>query len=75
MVDHKIPHRGDQALVWDRANWQSFVPQPQAVPVRERYFVEHITAALERGAKEQETYVKAIVMTGNASGMTCSYLL
>nr|WP_093412010.1 HNH endonuclease signature motif containing protein [Salipiger profundus] len=22
VVDHKIPHRGDQALFWDRANWQ-----------------------------------------------------
>lgn len=23
VVDHIIPHRGDQALMWDRANWQS----------------------------------------------------
>ncbi len=23
VVDHKIPHRGDQALFWDKANWQS----------------------------------------------------
>lgn len=23
VVDHKIPHRGDQALFWDRGNWQS----------------------------------------------------
>lgn len=23
VVDHKTPHRGDQALFWDRANWQS----------------------------------------------------
>lgn len=23
VVDHKIPHRGDQALFWNRANWQS----------------------------------------------------
>lgn len=23
VVDHKIPHRGDQTLFWDRANWQS----------------------------------------------------
>lgn len=23
VVDHKIPHRGDQALFWDRSNWQS----------------------------------------------------
>lgn len=22
VVDHKIPHRGDQALFWDRSNWQ-----------------------------------------------------
>lgn len=23
VVDHRIPHRGDQALFWDRSNWQS----------------------------------------------------
>lgn len=23
VVDHRIPHRGDQALFWDKANWQS----------------------------------------------------
>lgn len=23
VVDHKTPHRGDQALFWDRENWQS----------------------------------------------------
>lgn len=23
VVDHKIPHRGDQTLFWDRDNWQS----------------------------------------------------
>jgi 5-methylcytosine-specific restriction protein A len=22
-VDHRIPHRGDQTLFWDRSNWQS----------------------------------------------------
>lgn len=22
VVDHKIPHRGDQALFWDQSNWQ-----------------------------------------------------
>jgi 5-methylcytosine-specific restriction protein A len=22
VVDHRIPHRGDQALFWDRLNWQ-----------------------------------------------------
>lgn len=22
VVDHKIPHRGDQVLFWDRTNWQ-----------------------------------------------------
>nr|WP_246413968.1 HNH endonuclease [Martelella radicis] len=22
LVDHKIPHRGDQRLFWDRTNWQ-----------------------------------------------------
>lgn len=23
VVDHRIPHRGDQTLFWDRTNWQS----------------------------------------------------
>ena len=23
VVDHKIAHRGDQALFWDRGNWQA----------------------------------------------------
>jgi len=23
VVDHRIPHRGDQTLFWDRKNWQS----------------------------------------------------
>lgn len=23
VVDHIVPHRGDQKLFWDRANWQS----------------------------------------------------
>jgi 5-methylcytosine-specific restriction protein A len=23
VVDHKIPHKGDQVLFWDQANWQS----------------------------------------------------
>ena len=23
VVDHRIPHRGDMALFWDRSNWQS----------------------------------------------------
>lgn len=22
VVDHVVPHRGNQALFWDRANWQ-----------------------------------------------------
>lgn len=22
-VDHRLPHRGDQALFWDTANWQA----------------------------------------------------
>lgn len=22
VVDHRIPHRGDQRLFWDRSNWQ-----------------------------------------------------
>jgi len=23
VVDHRVPHRGDQRLFWDRSNWQS----------------------------------------------------
>lgn len=23
VVDHRIPHRGDQALFWDESNWQT----------------------------------------------------
>lgn len=23
VVDHRIPHRGDMALFWDRSNWQA----------------------------------------------------
>ncbi|MFT3664632.1 HNH endonuclease signature motif containing protein [Piscinibacter sp.] len=23
VVDHRVPHKGDQTLFWDRANWQS----------------------------------------------------
>jgi len=23
VVDHKVPHRGDKTLFWDRSNWQS----------------------------------------------------
>lgn len=23
VVDHVVPHRGDEALFWDRSNWQS----------------------------------------------------
>lgn len=23
VVDHKVPHKGDPALFWDRSNWQS----------------------------------------------------
>lgn len=23
VVDHKVPHRGDQKLFWDKGNWQS----------------------------------------------------
>jgi 5-methylcytosine-specific restriction enzyme A len=23
VVDHKIPHKGDETLFWDRANWQA----------------------------------------------------
>lgn len=27
VVDHKIPHRGDQSLFWDQGNWQSLCKQ------------------------------------------------
>ena len=27
VVDHKVPHRGDQALFWDRTNWQAMHKQ------------------------------------------------
>ena len=23
VVDHRIPHRGDQSLFWDKSNWQA----------------------------------------------------
>jgi 5-methylcytosine-specific restriction endonuclease McrA len=23
VVDHKVPHRGDEALFWDESNWQA----------------------------------------------------
>jgi 5-methylcytosine-specific restriction protein A len=23
IVDHKVPHRGDQKLFWDESNWQA----------------------------------------------------
>jgi 5-methylcytosine-specific restriction protein A len=28
MVDHRVPHRGDMALFWDRANWQAMANIP-----------------------------------------------
>lgn len=27
VVDHKIPHRGDKTLFWDRSNWQALAKQ------------------------------------------------
>ena len=27
VVDHIVPHRGDQSLFWDRSNWQSLCKQ------------------------------------------------
>ncbi len=27
-VDHKIPHRGDMKLFWDRKNWQPLASSP-----------------------------------------------
>ena len=28
MVDHILPHRGDQRLFWNRANWQPMASSP-----------------------------------------------
>ncbi|RTL80825.1 MAG: HNH endonuclease [Bradyrhizobiaceae bacterium] len=28
MVDHKVPHRGDMKLFWDRSNWQPMAFSP-----------------------------------------------
>jgi 5-methylcytosine-specific restriction enzyme A len=28
MVDHKIPHRGDMKLFWNRSNWQPMASSP-----------------------------------------------
>jgi 5-methylcytosine-specific restriction enzyme A len=28
MVDHKIPHRGDMKLFWDRSNWAALASSP-----------------------------------------------
>jgi len=27
VVDHKVPHRGDQVLMWDQNNWQSMAKE------------------------------------------------
>lgn len=27
-VDHKVPHRGDMKLFWDRSNWQPLASSP-----------------------------------------------
>lgn len=36
IVDHKIPHRGDMKLFWDRDNWQGLcVPCHSSVKQRE----------------------------------------
>lgn len=31
VVDHVVPHRGDKALFWDTANWQSLFTHCHAV--------------------------------------------
>lgn len=36
MVDHKIPHRGDQRLFWDRSNWQPMASRPCHVSKKQR---------------------------------------
>ena len=37
-VDHIIPHRGDQALFWDRRNWQGLcAPHHNAKSAREGF--------------------------------------
>lgn len=36
VVDHKVPHRGDQALFWDQDNWQPLCkPCHDSVKARE----------------------------------------
>lgn len=36
VVDHKVPHRGDMTLFWDRTNWQSLcTPCHSAIKQRE----------------------------------------
>lgn len=38
VVDHIVPHRGDQSLFWRRSNWQSLCPifTPRALASSER---------------------------------------
>lgn len=36
MVDHKVPHRGDQALFWRRSNWQPMASSPCHSSMKQR---------------------------------------
>ena len=47
VVDHKIPHRGDETLFWDRGNWQ-----PLCKPCHDAHkqAQEHSPDGLLRGA-------------------------
>ena len=34
VVDHIIPHRGDEALFWDRSNWQALCHRHHSIKTR-----------------------------------------
>ena len=33
-VDHRVPHRGDESLFWDRSNWQAMSASCHAAKTR-----------------------------------------
>jgi 5-methylcytosine-specific restriction protein A len=42
IVDHRIPHRGDKVLFWDRSNWQSLCkPCHDGIKKREEAQMDH----------------------------------
>lgn len=46
VVDHIVPHRGDQTLFWDRANWQPLCPDHHDV-VKQREEHGRVTGAVD----------------------------